>query len=346
MKKEIEQQGQKQILLRAVLRESSISIDLIDGAVIDGGYYHYIKLLESNHEKNGRKVKSGSDVIVIDSIDGAEHSRSNKSVKSIISFSSTLFTPDCILNKDVTAGSSLNILAWQQIQAVENVPTMSASTQQYFQQKTDLKTCDDLNNSNYTFYDLHNGKMLYLLTQHCSWSRKHHPFILCKCKRGEGVINNNNHICNIITDEEQLTLYQKSEKRYLKKQDQSGNYSKKDHSDWVDKYNFGYTHFGIHPNHLPRSSHRFDIFHLKCSITRKLMSYLRVLLLNQDPEINDDNCSSVLSKFWNQYHLWVCKNKKNFSSFMGYELALFTAQHQHFQTFKMLWVYRKLCSSS
>ena len=75
----------------------------------------------------------------------------------------------------------------------------------------------------------------------------------------------------------------------------------------------------------PRSSLRFDTFHLKCSITRRLMSYLRLFLLDQAPSISEGYCSAVLSKFWNQYHIWVWQNKKNFSSFMGNELALFAA---------------------
>ena len=34
-------------------------------------------------------------------------------------------------------------------------------------------------------YYIHDGKMLYMLTQHSLYSRKHQPYILCTCKRGD-----------------------------------------------------------------------------------------------------------------------------------------------------------------
>jgi hypothetical protein len=37
-------------------------------------------------------------------------------------------------------------------------------------------------------YDIHDGKMLYLLAQHSHFTRKNYPFLLCKCKRGDGCI--------------------------------------------------------------------------------------------------------------------------------------------------------------
>ena len=308
-----------------VLRQSSLNTASIYGAVVEGGYSHHIDLLVSNHHKNGRMIDSESKVIVLDSIDGAEHTRTNKSVKSVISFSSSLFTPEWILNNSVTAGSSLNVLTWQQVQATEDLPIMLQTTEEYFKVKESLRNDHD-KYSNFSFYDLHDGKMLYLLTQHSLWNRKHHPFLLCKCKRGNGVLNNSTHMCSIIDDDDQVKLYEKSLKRYKDKiNDSSNNYSKKEHLEWADKNNYGCTHFGIHPDLLPRSTIRFDTFHLKCSITRKLMSYLRLFLLDQAPTINETYCVAVLSKFWKQYHIWIWENKKNFSSFMGNELALFTA---------------------
>ena len=69
---------------------------------------------------------------------------------------------------------------------------------------------------NYHYYDLHDGKMLYLLTQHSMWNRKEHPFLICDCKRGEGVVNNEHHQCNIINNDDQVKLYEKSKKKFMK----------------------------------------------------------------------------------------------------------------------------------
>ena len=33
-------------------------------------------------------------------------------------------------------------------------------------------------------YYMHDGKMLYLITQNSMWNRKHYPYLMCKCKRG------------------------------------------------------------------------------------------------------------------------------------------------------------------
>ena len=97
----------------------------------------------------------------------------------------------------------------------------------------------------------------------------------------------------------------------------------KDHLDWVDKNNDGCSHIGIHPDLLPRDIIRFDTFHLKCAITRKVMKHVRDLILNQSNETIAFFSKKVLKLFWNDYHLYVWNNRKNFSSFVGNELALF-----------------------
>ena len=51
-------------------------------------------------------------------------------------------------------------------------------------------------------YDIHDGKMIYNLLQCSQWNRKHHPFLLCKYKRGDVVKNYSTHKCNIMTDED------------------------------------------------------------------------------------------------------------------------------------------------
>ena len=56
---------------------------------------------------------------------------------SIISSLSILIV--CVNNKDDSASSSLNILRWQQVQAVENLPIILTSTAKYFEQKMNVK---------------------------------------------------------------------------------------------------------------------------------------------------------------------------------------------------------------
>ena len=68
--------------------------------------------------------------------------------------------------------------------------------------------------------------MLYLLTQHSLWNRTHHPFLLCTCKRGEGVVDSD-HQCKILSHEDQLNFWNRSFRRWNDKIQRSGpeNYS-------------------------------------------------------------------------------------------------------------------------
>ena len=309
--------------LDVALRTISQPTDTMDGAVLDGGYERFIELIENKHEKKGRIIEGNENVAVLDSIDGAEHHRSNNTVTSVISFSSSILSPHWINSREITAGSSLNVLTWQQLRGSESILTMKPAVEDYFNSKKILRDSLDDKRKKYFYYDLHDGKMLYLLTQHSQWNRKHHPFILCTCKRGVGVTNNDNHVCHKISGEEQIHLYNRSQRRWDGKRNEKPSYSVKEHMDWVDEKNKGSSHFGIHPELLPRDSLRFDTFHMKCSVTRKIMNYLRVFLLQQSSEVIDDFIFKVLRKFWKDFHLFVWKNKKKFSCFQGNELALF-----------------------
>ena len=186
---------------------SGCNSDLIQGAKIVGDYNTYIKILEDKHRINGRDVDSANDVIfVLDSFDGAEHLRSKKSITSVISFSSSICSPCWMNNRVVTAGNSLNILTWQQIIGSESLNLLIPALESYFQKRQVLRP-----ESRYHFYDIHGGKMLYLLTQHSLWNRKHKPFLLCSCqKRGEGVRNNNSHTCKLIPHIDQINHYKSS----------------------------------------------------------------------------------------------------------------------------------------
>ena len=138
----------------------------------------------------------------------------------------------------------------------------------------------------YCFKELHNGKMLYCLTQHSLFNWKHHPFLLCLCQRGEGV-KDPNHKCRIIPHMKQVYYWERSLRRWNNKRRrvEKGKYEYFDHIDWVHESNMGISHFGIHPNYLPQDTLSFDVFHLQCAITRRLMNYLRKFIMIQIIEI-------------------------------------------------------------
>ena len=119
------------------------------GARIDGDYERYVKMLQGKHERDGRSVGDVDAPFVVDSIDGAEHLRSKKSITSVISFSSSLLCGAWINQQTVSAGSSLNILTWQQLRGKESPSTMIPSVKQYFEEK---KSFREKNSWNYMTY--------------------------------------------------------------------------------------------------------------------------------------------------------------------------------------------------
>ena len=308
--------------LDSALIHISNNQEKVSGSMLNGGYSKYIELIETKHKSHGRHINTNEETIILDSFDGAEHLKSSKKITSVISFSTTLYSPSWIRNEIISAGSSLNILTWQQLVGTESSSLILPAVKPYFNQRYLLS--QKPSKQSYCFYDIHDGKMLYMLTQHSLWNRKNKPFLLCTCLRGEGVKNNKTHECKVLNEERQLQLYNRSKRRWELKREKEGNmYTKKVHNLWIDENNEGCSHFGISPLLMPRENIRFDCFHLKCAITRRLMVNLRQFILSQSTKLIDDFVGQILSKFWNDFHLYVWKNKKGFSSFVGNELALF-----------------------
>ena len=299
----------------------------IKTARIKGTFKDYIKLIVDSYTNRG--VTLDDELIVMDSYDGAEHrSTSNKRI-SIISFSSQIISRSLIESAKASPASSLNILTWQQLVGEEKAMNLFPALMDMYACKHEMRRNNgvvlSIPNKRVVFYDLHDGKMLYILTQHSLFNRKHHPFLLCKCQRGAGVANAN-HICEPISHDEQIQRYERSERRWNIKRERVGEsaYVKKDHMDWIDKENIGISHFGLHPNLLPRHLIRFDVFHLRCAITRRIMSNLRKFLYgsNMDIEVSE-RFSDILSVFWSDYNVLLWNLNKKFQSLTGSELLAF-----------------------
>ena len=296
------------------------------GAKIVGTLKDFVALMKKKHEVKGVSIKDGEDIIILSSFDGAEAMKSDNNSISVISYSSSMLTPRMIQSKEVRAGASFNILTWMQVIGKEELKVLQCTLKDYFEERR--KYTDgtlqfaDLPNSKIYCYDVHDGKMLYLLLQHSMWNRKHHPFILCKCKRGEGV-NSRDHQCDMWTDDNYMKSWERSDKRFLSKQSRAPNYDVKLHRDWCDQQNHGVTHFGISPALLPVSTVRFDVFHLKCAITRMVMNHVRTLILKHSTATVKAFTDNVLSSFWSNFHVYCWNNKLKFSKFQGNDLALF-----------------------
>ena len=114
---------------------------------------------------------------------------------------------------------------------------------------------------------------------------------------------NDDHECRILSHSEQVDAYIRSERRWNDKRRRDKDYKYFEHMSWIDIHNQGVLHFGIHPDDLPRDSIRFDVFHLRCAITRRLMNSLRKFMMTQTVEMIQEFGELILGKFWSDYNI-------------------------------------------
>ena len=94
------------------------------------------------------------------------------------------------------------------------------------------------------------------------------------------------------------------------------------HKDYCDYYLKGCTHFGFHPRELILSSIRFDMLHLRCSITRKLVKNLMEYLGQQHID-RQDEFELLLLSFWSQFCVTWWELERPMAKLKGPELLLF-----------------------
>ena len=252
------------------------------------------------------------------------HNQTKKGRNSIVSFSSQMCSATTIID-GASPAKSMNILTWQQYIGEENRTNIFPAIKKILEeiQTLIINGIPELPDVKIHYYELHDGKMLYLLTQHSLFNRKHFPFLLCTCGRGEGVINED-HECKFVSHTMQEEYWDRSLRRWDEKRQKVGemNYHYFDHMKWIDINNCGISHFGFHPKLLNRDSIRFDVLHLRCSITRRLMTNLQYFMSTQTPEILRE-FSILLLTFWNDYKVLIWNLNKPFQAFVGAELLSF-----------------------
>ena len=131
-----------------------------------GMYDDYIMLMAKKYHEQDN-TNSYKIMIIMDRYDGAEHRNTKDKRTSIISFSSQMFGKDTIVS-GVSTANSLNILTWQQMQGDEKAKYVFPAIKPIFQTKKDIidNSMALIPNSKLFLYDIHDGKMLYLITQY------------------------------------------------------------------------------------------------------------------------------------------------------------------------------------
>ena len=205
----------------------------IDGALIDGTVEDYVMVLAQRCHKLTVPMKGN--LLLLNSYDGAEHEKTEKKRTNVISFSSKLFGASTV-GKGSTGGTSRNILTWQQIKGEEKKEVLFPALQNHYQTMREMEQNLTVNEvipgCKIGFFELHDGKMLYLLTQHSLFNRKHKPFLLCKCKRGAGILDPG-HQCELISHVESVRLHDRSEHRWNRRRSRDDGHTYTAKNIWI-----------------------------------------------------------------------------------------------------------------
>ena len=291
---------------------------------IDSNYPNIIKehLIGKVERKFGKNFFNDVKKIgVLNSYNGARHLLSMDGDINVISYSSALFCKE-LYQKKYKPTQSANILTHQQVISDEKASVVLSSIDNLYKEVTKVEKNLSLTHKNACIdvYDIYDVKMIELLLQCSKNTRTYYPFPLCKCKRGEALKNINTFKCKMFSDEEYARLVSVSENHWRKEysQGRKSNDIEK-FRDWADKDNYGVTHFGINKDNIKISKIRFDLLHLKLSITRKLIKYIRRLLSRYSFEIQQKYIDDVLSKDdnWGEFYIKAYEGYRNVNVLRG-----------------------------
>ena len=118
--------------------------DKVQVGKIDGSYEDYVKILQDSYERRHDIDPEDSNLILIDSYDGARHHNTGEKETNIVSFSTKLLS-DSSIRERYGGGTSLNILTWQQMRGDEAARTVYPAIESVLMNKYELgKKCNQV----------------------------------------------------------------------------------------------------------------------------------------------------------------------------------------------------------
>ena len=152
------------------------------------------------------------DVFTLCAFDGAMMRTGSHKLVNMITYSTCIFSKVLQAAGFTTANSSI-ILTWQQVHGQETNKIVHASVKDHYEEKAEAyNNMKDIFGENCTYYpyDCHDLKMLYCLLGKVNWNNQYGSNLLCGCNKREGVVDNNNHKCVLMTDKKHKQLYFKA----------------------------------------------------------------------------------------------------------------------------------------
>ena len=280
-----------------------------------GGIKQAIDLLVQEI-KTTSGIKIEGKFILTNCVDGANYAINKHTDSSVTSYNLQCWGES--IKKELPVGSSHGVLTYQQIGAPEKLEYIREPMEVVLKDLQDMQKNGELkiDDCDIYHYEMHDGKMLYCITQHSQWNRLHHGFLRCGCKRGAGVAGNDTHQCHMWTNSEEIKYYNLAADLWqLKKTNLD--YDIDDHKDWCDEHNFGITDLGIDPSLLLRECIRFDIFHMSKSNSVKILSHVRLIIFKHSTEYIK-SFEKQLERFgWRRFSVDIFIMNKNLNIFDG-----------------------------
>ena len=107
----------------------------------------------------------------------------------------------------VSLATSTCILTWMNLLTGESRETLFPLLIPIYKEQQLLRSKATIREGcTFSYYQMHDAKFIYTLTAHTGWASLKPPYLLCGCNKGE-TVDDDNHVCKLISDIEQLVLY-------------------------------------------------------------------------------------------------------------------------------------------
>ena len=122
------------------------------------------------------------------------------------------------MKEQIPSCSSHSVLTYQQTGCPEKIEYVLPALEVVWEDLKKMQAEGELKIDGCDIFphELHNGKMLYLITQHSLWNRTNKPYLRCGCRRGVGVLNNNTHKCHMWSHQDEVKYYNAAAKKWKK----------------------------------------------------------------------------------------------------------------------------------
>ena len=91
----------------------------------------------------------------------------------------------------ISLASTKAILTWKQVVGEETMYNVVPAAKNVYRWLGEHSNDGDtiVDGKRINVHDVHDGKMIYNLTDHSKWNLKYLPYILCTCHRSNGVVD-------------------------------------------------------------------------------------------------------------------------------------------------------------